>query len=125
MILTIQDLGALGELLGSVAVLATLVYLAMQTRQNTIAIAAQLDAATIAAMLTLNLNAATSTELQEALGEDEIDARPMNERRRNIYCAARFRLLATTPGSCEPPRSADRKWPWRRGGISKSLHRPV
>ena len=33
MTLTIQDLGALGELLGSVAVLATLVYLAMQTRQ--------------------------------------------------------------------------------------------
>jgi hypothetical protein len=30
----IQDLGALGELIGSVAVLATLVYLALQTRQN-------------------------------------------------------------------------------------------
>ena len=29
--LTIQDLGALGELLGSVAVLATLVYLTLQT----------------------------------------------------------------------------------------------
>ncbi len=29
MTLTIQDLGALGELLGSVAVLATLVYLAL------------------------------------------------------------------------------------------------
>ena len=44
MTLTIQDLGALGELLGSIAVLATLVYLALQTRQNTMAIAAQLDA---------------------------------------------------------------------------------
>ena len=32
MTLTIQDLGALGELLGSIAVLATLVYLALQTR---------------------------------------------------------------------------------------------
>ena len=30
MTLTIQDLGALGELLGSVAVLATLVYLALR-----------------------------------------------------------------------------------------------
>ena len=40
MTLTIQDLGALG---GSVAVLVTLVYLALQTRQNTMAIAAQLD----------------------------------------------------------------------------------
>ncbi len=35
MTLTIQDLGALGKLLGSVAVLVTLVYLALQTRQNT------------------------------------------------------------------------------------------
>ena len=43
MTLTIQDLGALGELLGSVAVLATLIYLALQTRQNTLAIGAQLD----------------------------------------------------------------------------------
>ncbi len=51
MTLTIQDLGALGELLGSVAVLATLVYLALQTRQNTMAIGAQLDAAQISSVL--------------------------------------------------------------------------
>ncbi len=36
--MTIQDLGALGELIGSVAMLATLVYLRLQTRQNTRAI---------------------------------------------------------------------------------------
>ncbi len=45
MTLTIQDLGALGELLSAVAVLATLVYLALQTRRNTMAIAAQFEAA--------------------------------------------------------------------------------
>ncbi len=45
MTMTIQDLGALGEFLGSIAVLATLIYLALQTRQNTAAIAAQVDAA--------------------------------------------------------------------------------
>jgi len=33
--MTIMELGALGELLGSIAVLATLVYLAVQIRQNT------------------------------------------------------------------------------------------
>ncbi len=48
--MTIQDLGALGELLGSAAVLVTLVYLAFQTRQNTMAIGAQLDAARISAL---------------------------------------------------------------------------
>ena len=33
--MTIMELGALGELLGSIAVLATLVYLSVQIRQNT------------------------------------------------------------------------------------------
>ncbi len=33
--MTIQELGSLGELIGSVATLATLVYLAIQIRQNT------------------------------------------------------------------------------------------
>ncbi len=88
MTLTIQDLGALGELLGSVAVLVTLVYLAFQTRQNTMAIGAQLDAARINAVLTLNLTAATSSELQEALNEDRIRPRTINEARRTNYWAA-------------------------------------
>ncbi len=73
MTLTIQDLGALGELLGSVAVLVTLIYLAFQTRQNTLAITAQLDAARIAAVQRLNLVAATSTGLQEALNGDRVE----------------------------------------------------
>ncbi len=33
--MTIQDWGAIGELIGGVAVIATLVYLSMQIRQNT------------------------------------------------------------------------------------------
>ena len=90
MTLTIQDLGALGELLGSVAVLVTLVYLALQTRQNTAAIGAQLDAAQISSVLGLNLIPATSTELMEALAEDRTDDRTTNEMRRNEYWVARF-----------------------------------
>ncbi len=39
--MTIQDLGALGELIASVAVLATLIYLTLQTRRNTKAIGAR------------------------------------------------------------------------------------
>ena len=61
MTLTIQDLGSLGEFFGSIAVLVTLVYLTLQTRQNTLAIEAQLDAARIGAVRSLNLAAATST----------------------------------------------------------------
>ncbi len=70
MTLTIQDLGALGELLGSVAVLATLVYLALQTRQNTLAIGAQIDVAVIAAAQNSQLLAATSDKLMEELQAD-------------------------------------------------------
>ncbi len=88
MTLTIQDLGALGELLGSVAVLATLVYLALQTRQNTMAITAQLDAAHISATQYLMLTACTSTELLDALVEDRADSLTINERRRGNYWLA-------------------------------------
>ena len=88
MTLTIQDLGSLGEFISSVAVLVTLVYLAFQTRQNRMAISAQLDAARINAVLTLNLTAATSNELQEALNEDRVRPRTSNEARRANYWAA-------------------------------------
>ena len=85
MTLTIQDLGALGELLGSVAVLATLVYLALQTRQNTMAIGAQLDAAVLSARLSTFLSVATSGDLAEALNEDSTAPRTTNETRRDTY----------------------------------------
>ncbi len=90
MTLTIQDLGALGELLGAVAVLATLVYLALQTRQNTMAIAAQLDAARISAVLNTNLTAATSNELQEALNGDRVEPLTTEQARLNHYWVAVF-----------------------------------
>ena len=90
MTLTIQDLGALGELLGSVAVLATLIYLALQMRQNTIAISAQLDAARLGAVQSTHMTAATSTELLEALSEDRSDDVTINEMRRRNYWHARL-----------------------------------
>ena len=88
MTLTIQDLGALGEFLGSIAVLATLVYLAMQTRQNTMAIAAQLDAASIAAIQNIRLVAATSNELQEALNQNRANPLPIEDARCGHYWGA-------------------------------------
>ena len=75
MTLTIQDLGALGEFLGSIAVLVTLIYLAFQTRQNTQAIGAQLDAAQMNCVQAMTLTPATSTELIDALAEDRIESR--------------------------------------------------
>ncbi len=90
MTLTIQDLGSLGEFFGSIAVLATLIYLALQTRQNTLAIGAQLDAALISATQELGLTASTSTELLEALAEDRTTDETTNQMRRRYFWSARL-----------------------------------
>ncbi len=90
MTLTIQDLGALGELLGSVAVLATLVYLALQTRQNTMAIAAQLDAARLGATQNSFLATATSNELADLVREDSTGDLTTNQVRLGFYWASTF-----------------------------------
>ncbi len=92
--MTIQDLGALGELLGSVAVLATLIYLALQTRQNTAAIGAQLDAARLSAVQELNLAAATSPELLETLNGDRVEPLTIEQARLNHFWTARFFQLS-------------------------------
>ncbi len=88
--MTIQDLGALGELLGSVAVLITLIYLAFQTRQNTMAIGAQLDAATVGANQTNLLSAATSSDLAEAVREDWMADTTTNQLRLAFFWIAMF-----------------------------------
>ncbi len=103
MTLTIQDLGALGELLGSVAVLATLVYLALHTRQNTMAIAAQLDAAVVAGIHSTALSLATSNELAEAFREDSTVGVTTNQVRldafwRSVLLGFQWQLLQARRG---------------------------
>jgi hypothetical protein len=90
MTLTIQDLGALGELIGSLLVLVTLVYLALQMRQNTMAIEAQVDATRMVAVKELEMAAATSSELLEALNGDRIEPRAVEQARLDWYWRARF-----------------------------------
>lgn len=53
--MSITELGALGEFVGSIAVLATLVYLAFQTRQNGLMLSQSKDAQT-ATMIQANMN---------------------------------------------------------------------
>ena len=79
--MTLQDLGSLGELIGSVAVLATLAYLTVQTRQNTRAIQAQAENSRVANTIQNLLTSATSRDLAEAWYEDEESQQAM--RRRN------------------------------------------
>ena len=79
--MTVQDLGAIGELIGSIAVLATLAYLTVQTRQNTRAIQAQAENSRVTNTIQNLLTSATSKELPEAWFDGEDSQRAM--RRRN------------------------------------------
>ena len=92
MTLTIQDLGALGELLGSVAVLVTLVYLALQTRQNTMAISAQVEAARTSSLMNLGLNLVQPGTV-EAFVEDMAEETTVNDFRRAVSCQMMFQHL--------------------------------
>ncbi len=102
--MTIQDLGALGEFLGSIAVLATLVYLALQTRQNTMAIRAQLDGARLTSVMTLSLAAVTSNEVQEALNEDRRRSPHQPGTTRPVLVRSILELpVAASPGPARAP----------------------
>ncbi len=63
--------------------LATLVYLAFQTRQNTVAISAQVDAARISASMQLGLTIPASADIMKALEEDRVGDVPADEDRRD------------------------------------------
>jgi hypothetical protein len=88
--MTIQDLGALGEFLSSIVVLVTLGYLAFQTRQNTMAIGAQLDATRASSVQNIMLTPAISTELGEAIIEDRTVQENVSDLRRIYYWNALF-----------------------------------
>ncbi len=83
MTLTIQDLGALGELLGSVLVALTLIYLAVQMRQNTEAANIQatgsLSSEIEQAILVLAQDDVLAEGAQKALnGEDRVVGREVD-----------------------------------------------
>ncbi len=65
MTITIQDLGAIGEFIGGVAVLITLIYLAMQIKQNTKVNASLIRQNFYDATQRMMLHAVESTEFME------------------------------------------------------------
>ena len=76
--MSIQELGALGEFIGSIAVLVTLVYLAIQIRQNTRSIEESQRMARVEAMVTRNTNmenALIASALSEDMSDIEMRAR--------------------------------------------------
>ena len=82
--MSIMELGALGEFVGSIGVIVTLVYLAMQIRQSNAATRAQSVQATSAAMIQVALAQTTDdswADLFTRAGED-FDALQPGERNR-------------------------------------------
>ena len=65
--MTIQDWGAIGEIVGAIAVVATLIYLAVQIRQNTQQISHSIEATRIAS---LERNIQSANRMRELLIRD-------------------------------------------------------
>ena len=92
MTLTIQDLGSLGEFLSSIVVLLTLGYLALQMRQNTMAISAQVEAARTNSLMNLGLNLVQPGTV-EAFVEDMADESTTNDFVRAVSCQVMLQNL--------------------------------
>lgn len=67
--MNIQDLGAIGEIVGGIAVLATLIYLAMQVRQSNVATHRNMYAQAAVSISEYWLALARDPELYEAFSE--------------------------------------------------------
>ena len=71
--MTIQDWGAIGELVGGVAVVVTLIYLALQIRQNTRAVRLSTSHAVAEDVRNMFALMAEQTELTEAIHKGSSD----------------------------------------------------
>ena len=82
--MSIMELGALGELVGAIAVVATLIYLAVQIRQTTAIVSASTTADHHSMMVTIRMKLAENPELTELFhrGVDDPGNLAVNERNR-------------------------------------------
>ncbi len=88
--MTIQDWGAIGEILGAIATIATLIYLAMQIRQNTRALQAASVDSTIQAANDIRANLFLDPEITNIYRKGLQDVEALDETDRE-----RFRLIMT------------------------------
>ncbi len=88
--MTIQDWGAVGEILGAIATIATLIYLAMQIRQNTQALQAASMDSTIQAANDIRSNLFLDPEITDIYRKGLQNIEDLDEIDRE-----RFRLIMT------------------------------
>ncbi|MEJ2130828.1 MAG: hypothetical protein P8Y95_04210 [Gammaproteobacteria bacterium] len=90
---TIQDLGAIGEFVGAIAVVVTLAYLAVQIRQNTAAMRAQ-STTTVAQLAQATFLATmASPDITELMAREEHGEALTESERRRLF-ALRMALFA-------------------------------
>jgi hypothetical protein len=109
---TIQDVGSIGELVGAIATLATLVYLALQVRANTNAVQAAAAQTVHESFATWYRMLASDAELSQTVTDGLRDYSTLSE-------TARARLISTFMAflSC----SQDAFLKWRDGSLAPDL----
>ncbi len=89
--MNIMELGAIGELAGGIAVIATLIYLAIQIRQNTAQARSQSDSAVLMGLMEGFNPVYQSTDVFFKGMEDDSE---MTEREKALFTMFQVRLLA-------------------------------
>ncbi len=93
--MTIQDLGSIGEFLAAIATLATLVYLAMQIRQNSESVKAAAAQSMLAGVNDALQNAASTPQLARVVILGQIDFDQLSEEERQQFIVWIFSWFRT------------------------------
>ncbi len=110
--LTIQDLGSLAEIMGAVATVATLIYLAIQIRDNTFAVRSSAAQSVHEAFSTWYRMLAADADLAQLVANGARDYVSLNETERARFVATFMAFL-----SC----SQDAFIKWRDGSLAPEL----
>jgi hypothetical protein len=118
--LTIQDLGSIGELVAAIATIATLAYLALQLRQNTLAVRHSSSVSSMQAWREFTLMVSSNAELNKLYWDGLADRSQLDE-----YDQHRFDgLMGTSIHNYQQVWSAheqgtldDGSWPGMRDGL--------
>ncbi len=125
--MTIQELGSIGEFVAAIATLATLLYLAIQIRQNTRSVRAASYHAINGMLVSINQSIAENAEVAriEMIGGDDPTALSDEERRRFAYLLAnRFRLFDSLYYQFRLGLLEERMWKAYRRVITQYLSQP-
>ena len=91
--MTLQDLGNLGEFLGSIGVIGSLVYLAMQIRQNTRSVRSSAYQAAVASTVDVAARFASSNTLSETFSKGFRDYETLNGAERYRFGAYAYGMF--------------------------------